>query len=128
MLASVFDDAFLGVSHPMLDLGKGLLDRIEVWGIRRQEPEPCTGLADHLPDGIGFMRAEIVHDDDVTRFEHRQELLLDISLEAFTVDWPVEDTRSGQPITAQSAQKGQGAPMAVRGEAAQALAFRSPAA
>ena len=30
---SVFESALLGEAHPMLDLGDGLLDRIEVWRV-----------------------------------------------------------------------------------------------
>ena len=44
------------------------------------------------------------------------------------VDRTVEDARSGKPVAAQGAEEGQRAPVAMRGEAAQALASRSPAA
>jgi len=56
------------------------------------------------------------------------ELLLDISVEAPAVDRPVEDARCGEPIAAQRAEEGQRAPVAMRSEAAQALALRPPAA
>ena len=72
--------------------------------------------------------AEIVHDDDVAGLQTGDELLLDIGAEALAVDRPVEDTRSGKPVAAQGAEEGQRAPVAMRGEAAQALASRSPAA
>jgi hypothetical protein len=36
MLADIVDGTFLGCSHPMLDLGEGLLDRIEVWVVLHQ--------------------------------------------------------------------------------------------
>ena len=44
------------------------------------------------------------------------------------VDRTVEDARSGKSVAAQGAEEGQRAPVAMRGEAAQALASRSPAA
>ena len=44
------------------------------------------------------------------------------------VDRPVEDARGSQPIAAQRAEEGQRAPVAVRGEATQALAAGSPSA
>ena len=43
MAPCVLDCSLLGVPHPVLDLGEGLLDRIEVWGIGRQVPKPGTG-------------------------------------------------------------------------------------
>lgn len=127
MTPCVFDCTFLGVPHPVFDFCEGLLDRIEVWRIWRQVPEPGVCGADHLSYSYGLVRAEIVHDDDVAWLKHGDELLLDIGAEAFAVDRSVEDARCGEPITAQRADEGERAPMAVRGEAAQAFAFRPPA-
>ncbi len=53
------------------------------------------------------MRAEIVHDDDVTGLEYRHELLLDIGAEALAVDRSVEHTRRRQSVAAQRAEEGQ---------------------
>ena len=111
----------------MLDLREGLLDRIEVRGVWRQIPKAGTGCADQLSDGIGFVGTEIVHDDDVARLKHRHELLFDIGSEALPVDRSVEDAGRSQAVASKSAQKGQGAPMTVRGEASQTLAFVTPA-
>ena len=61
-------------------------------------------------------------------FSIGDELLLDIGAEALAVDRPVEDARRGKPVAAQRAEEGQRAPVAMRGEAAQALASRPPAA
>ena len=128
MAPCVFDGSLLGVAHPMLDLGEGLLDRIEVRGIGRQEPEPGAGGPDGLTDGCGLVAAQIVHDHDVAGLQGRQQLLLDIGAEAFTVDRAIEDAWRGEPVAAQRTEEGQGSPMAVRGKAAQALAPRTPAA
>ena len=37
MAPRVFDGSLLGSPHPVFDLGEGLLDRIEVWRVGRQE-------------------------------------------------------------------------------------------
>ena len=111
----------------MLDLGEGLFDRIEVRRVWRQEPEPGASRLDHLSDGRRLVRAEVVHDDDVAWFEDGHELLLDISVEAPAVDRPVEDAGCREPVAAQRANKGQRAPVAMRGEAAQPFALRPPA-
>lgn len=127
MSPSVLDGTFLCVSHPMFDLGEGLLDRVEVRGIGRKEPETSTSLTDDLPDGIRLVRAEIVHDDDISRLEGWHQLLLDIGTEALPVDRPVKHARGGQTVTAKSAEKGLRAPVAMRCETTQALAPFAPA-
>ena len=128
MAPCVFDGSLLGVSHPMLDLGESLLDRVEIGRIWRQEPEPCAGGPDGLTDGCGFMAAQIVHDHDVAGPQGREQLLTNIGAEAFPVDGAVEDAWCGEFVAAQRAQEGQGSPMAVRSEATQALSPWPPAA
>ena len=124
----VLDGSLLGLSHPVLNLGECLFDRIEIGQVRRQEPEPCSGGLDDLADGGCLVAAEIVHDDDVAGFEYRHEDLLDIGAEALAIDRPVEHAWRRQPVAAQRAEEGQRAPVPVRGEAAQAFAAGSPAA
>lgn len=111
----------------MFDLGEGLLDGIEVWRIGRQEPEPCAGLLDQLAYLPGFVAAQIVHDDDVTAPQRRDELLGDIGLEALAIDRAVEDAGRGETIGTQRADEGQCAPMAVRSKASQSFALDTPA-
>ena len=43
MAANVVDGALLDGAHPVLDLGEGLFDRIEVGRVWRQIPEPGAG-------------------------------------------------------------------------------------
>lgn len=106
-----------------------MLDRVEVGRVWRQIPEPRACRADDASDGCGFVAAEIVHDDDVALAQNRRELLFDIGAEAFAVDRAVKDARrGGETVTAQRAEKGQRAPVAVRGKAAQALAHDAPTA
>ena len=126
--AEIGDGALLGATHPVLDLGEGLLDGIEVGRIRGQIPEPRAHGFDHAAQLGGFVAAEIVQDDDVAGFENWHELLRDVGAEALTVDWPVEDARGGELITAQCAEEGQCAPVTVRCEGPQALALWSPPA
>lgn len=128
MSPCVLDGSFLGVSHPVLDLGEGLFDRIEVWRIGWKEPESGTGRLDGLTDSRGFVAAEIVHDDDVAGSEAGNKLLFDIGAEASTVDRSVEDAWRGKFAAAQGTEKSQRAPMSMRSEAAQPFALRSPTA
>src|SRR3546814_8343869 len=120
--------ALLGGSHPVFDLGECLLDGIEIGRVWRQEPEAGAGGADRIAYDAGLMAAEIVHDDDISRLEAGDQLLANLGQEAFAVDRTIEDARRGEPIAAQGAQEGHGAPVAVRGEAAPPLTSRHPAA
>ena len=110
MAPHVFDRALLGVAHPVFDLGEGLLDRIEVRRVRRQEPQPRTGLADRPADGLALVAAEVVEDDEVAGPQRRHQVLLDPGLEGALVDRPVEHARRAQPVPAQGGQERQGAP------------------
>jgi hypothetical protein len=112
----------------MFDLCEGLFDRVEIGGIGRQIPETSAGRLDRAPHACRLVAAEIVHHDDVAFAQGRRKLLLDIGAEAFAVDRPVEDTRRRKLVAAQRPEKGQRAPVAVRSEAAQALALCAPAA
>jgi hypothetical protein len=128
MVANVIDGALLGGAHPVLDLGEGLLDRIEVWRVWRQIPESCASGFDQAAQGSRLVAAEIVHDDDVARLKLRNEDLLNIGAEAFAVDGTVEQARRGEAVAAQRAEERQRAPVAMWREAAHPLAFWPPSA
>ena len=73
------------------------------------------------------MAAEVVHDDDVARREHRNENLLDISVEACAINRSVDDAGRGEPIATQSRQEGEGPPSAEGRFGDEAFAFGAPA-
>ena len=123
----VLDGSLLGLTHPVFDFGEGLFDWIEVRGVWRQIPESGAGLAYGEPDGFGFVAAEIVHDDDITRDKGRRELLFDVGAEAFAVDRAIEYAWRSETVAAQRAEERQRAPVTERSEAAQALALGAPA-
>jgi len=124
----VFHVAFLCHTHPVFDLGESLLDRVEVGAVWRQKPEPRTCRFDGGTYRPGLMATEIVHDDDVARFEGLNELLFNIGQKARAVDWAIKDARGGHLVATERRQKRHGAPMAMRSITAQASAFRPPAA
>lgn len=128
MSPGFFDGSLLGHAHPMLDLGEGLFDRVQVGRVWRQVPKPRSGRSDRGTHCLALMAAQIVHDDDVVGLKHGHELLFDPCPEALTINWSVKDARRSQAIAAQSADEGQGPPMAMWGEAAQALALVAPSA
>jgi len=124
----VGDGSLLSGAHPVFDLGKGLLDRIEVGRIWRQVPQPGTGGADHAAEHGCLVASEIVHDDDITALELRNKLLFDVGAKAFAVDGAVEHTRGGELVAAESGEEGQGAPVSLWREAAQPIALWPPSA
>ena len=123
MAGYVVDGALLGGTHPVLDLGEGLFDRIEVGRVWRQVPEPRRAAQRRR-----LVTAEVVHNEDVAWLKLWNENLLNIGAEAFAVDRAVEQARCGKAVAAQSAQEGQCPPVTVRREAAHPLAFWPPPA
>lgn len=85
------------------------------------------GISDELAGRLAFVTAQIVGNHDVTGGEGRHQALTDPGCEAVTIDWPVEDERGYDAVVAQSGQKGQGFPVAVRNMGREPLALRSPA-
>jgi transposase len=53
-------------------------DRVQIGRIARQEEQFGAGGADQASDGLAFVAAQIVHDDDVAGSERGHEELLDI--------------------------------------------------
>ena len=82
--------ARFGFSQPIFEFREDLLDRVEVRGVFREEDEASSDVADRLPHGLAFVRAEIVEDHDIAGLQRRDEELFDIGVEALAVDGPVE--------------------------------------
>ena len=91
-----------------------------------QEEQLGAGIADQLSDGVAFVAAQIVHDDDVSAAQGGDEELLDVSPETDAVDRPVDNAGRLDPIATQGGQECQGAPAALRhlGDQARAAASR----
>ena len=52
-------------AHQMLELGKDLLDGIQVGAVGRQEQQVCADAPDCVADCGPLVAGEIVHDDDI---------------------------------------------------------------
>ena len=87
----------------------------------------CAGLADGMANGLAFMAAQVVENDDIARCQRREQRLLDIGLERFAVDRLVEHDWGGDPVVPQGCDEGQRAPAAVRHFGQQPLAARASA-
>ena len=98
------DGSLLGLAQHTFELREDLFDRIEVGRVFGQEDQTRACCTNGFSDGGAFMRAEIVHDDDVVRGERRRQNLFDVSEEALAVDRPVENARRGDRVRARSSR------------------------
>ena len=112
----------------MFELGKDLLDGVQVWRVWRQEQQARTGAADRASDGWPLVAGEIIHDHDIARRERGHEELLDIFKEARAVDRLIEDARRVDPVAAQGREEGHRFPVAIRHLGMEPFALGCPAA
>lgn len=105
----------LGVfAQERFELGKGLLDRIEVRAVGRQIAQFCARGLDGGADRNALVRTEIVHHNDVAGCERGDQHLFDIGQERGRVHWSVHHHRRGQRIASQPCHESGDFPMAVR--------------
>jgi hypothetical protein len=112
----------------MLQLGEDLLDGVEVGAIGREEKEPCTGGPDRGADGLAFVAAQIVENDDVASLQHGDEDLLDIKTEQLAVDRTIDDPWCVDPVMPQGGKEGHRLPVAVGGFGLEPLSAQTPSA
>jgi len=101
-----FDGSLCGLSQQCFELGEDLLDWVEVGRVWGQEEELGAGRADGTADRLSLVAAEIIHDDDIAGLERRDEQLFNIGKEALTIDRPIDDAGSVEPIAPQGRQEG----------------------
>ena len=116
----VLDGSLLGLAHPVLDLGEGLLDRMRSgeYGGRYQSLAPAALIIWRMAAALWEPRLSLTTMSPGS--STGTSCCLDIGAEALAIDRPVEHARCRQPVAAQRAEEGQRAPVAVRGVAAQA--------
>src|SRR5438552_2795298 len=81
-VAEVVIGASFGAPEDLLDLGEGLLDRVEVRGVGRQRQEAGAALLDGGTAGRVVVGREVVGDDDLTDSEGRGQAVADVAHEA----------------------------------------------
>lgn len=97
-----------------LQLGKRLLDRIQIGAVFRQIPETRARGLKRPPDRWTFVTRQVVHDDNVAGRQRRDQDLLDVGEEAHAIDRPIEDGWCRQARDAQRGEKRRRLPAAVR--------------
>jgi hypothetical protein len=124
--ADSFDGSSGGLSEQMFELGKDLLDRVQVGRVFWQEEELGSCGSDELTDGSASVATEIVHDHDIAGTKRWKKDLLDIEAEALAVDRPLEKPWRLDPVMAQGCQEGHGLPTAMWNLGWKSLATRRP--
>ena len=104
-----------------------MLDGVEVRAVGRQKDQFGTCVADRLAYGLAFVATKIVQHHDVAMTQCWDQALLDPGQKAAAVDGAIQDAGGANAIGAQTGDKGQGLPMAMRDFGDQPLATRAPA-
>ena len=126
-LPGVFDGSLGGLPQEGFELGEDLFDRVQVWRVGRQEEEPGAGLTDCATDSLAFVATEIVHDDDIARFQGWNEYLIDVSQKAPAIDRSIDHAGSIDPVRPQCRQESKRVPLAKWCLGKQAFAPLAPA-
>lgn len=72
-----------------------------------------AGRADGVAHASAFVRAEIVHHDNVAPLERREQKLLHVCKERLAIDRPVQQTGRGHLVVAQGREEGLCCPASV---------------
>src|SRR3954470_9413719 len=110
-----------------LELGKELLDRVEIRGIGREVKHAGPCRPDRLLDPGDLVNSQVIHRDHVARLQRRREHLLDVGAERLPGHGPIEHKRRDDPARPQARHDGRGLPVAKRRCIDQALAPGAPA-
>jgi hypothetical protein len=98
----------------VFELGEDLLDGVKIWTVGREEKEPCSGCPDRGADGMAFMAAKIVKNDDIAWLQRGDEDLFGVEPEQLAVDRTIDDPRRVDPVVAQGSEEGHRLPMPIR--------------
>ena len=101
------------LAQECLELGKRLLDGVQVGTVGRQIEQLGAGRPDRSPYGKGLMAAEIVHHHDVAWPQDWDQELHHPGEETLGIDGAIQDARRGDAITSQPGHEGECLALAV---------------
>lgn len=127
-LAEFVEGSLGGGPEEGFEFGEDLLDGIEVGTVGGEIQDTGASLLDGLANALDFVGREIVHDDDVSLGQRRNQLLADVGEKELAVDWSVDHQRGDQPRGAEAREEGGRLPMAVGNFGEQPLAARGATA
>ena len=95
-----FSSSLRRFAQQMLELGKYVLDRVQVGRVWRQVEQLGLGGSDRFADGGTLVAGQVIHDHEVARCQCRHEELLNPFGKAGPVDWLIEHTRRIDTVAA----------------------------
>lgn len=94
-----------GCAEQRFELREPEFDGIEIGTVRGQIEERGAGPRNAFADALDLMRGQVVHDDEVTRPECRDEHLIERREKAVAIHRPVEETGRGQTVHTEGRDK-----------------------
>src|SRR5215468_2586042 len=110
----------------MLELGKDLLDWVQVRRVFWKEEEFGADRTDELANRFASVAAEVIQDDDIAGSKDGQKNLLDIGAKAHAIDRSLDEPWRIDPVVAQGRQEGHGLPAAVGNRGVKSAPARRP--
>ena len=95
--AVCFECPWLGGAEEGLDLREGLLDRVEVGRVGREEPELSPAGLDRVAGTVAGVDREIVGDDDLVGLQGGGQPVDDVAVERVVGDGLVEQQPGAEP-------------------------------
>ncbi len=96
----------LETAQDRLDLRPSQFNRVEVGRVRRQVDQVRATRADQLLESSDLVRGEIVHEQNITRLEGREDTLLNIAIKQRTINGPRQHQGGRDPRPAHHRQRG----------------------
>src|ERR1044072_6480570 len=131
MSADSVPECFLGAgggfSEQFLQLGKEVLDRVEIGGGGRKVKQAGPRGPDRLAHAGYFGWAQVVHAHRITWLQLRREHLLDVGAERLARHGAIQHEGRDDPARPQASAEGRRAPMAMGDRIDQAPAPGTPA-
>ncbi len=127
MLPEGIDGSEGGFSEQGLELGKELLDGIQIGRVRRQIAQLCPCRFNGFAYASHRVTAQVVGNDDIAGLERGTEEIPDVGQERRPLHRAIHHQRSRQAVMAQSSENRGGLPVTVRNGTDAALPLVGPA-
>src|SRR5215468_8626558 len=98
----------------MLELGKDLLDWVQVRRVFWKEEEFGADRTDELANRFASVAAEVIQDDDIAGSKDGQKNLLDIGAKAHAIDRSLDEPWRIDPVMGGARKEGHVLPAPVR--------------
>ena len=125
--ADLLETPWPGRPKERFQLREGLLNRVEVGAVGREESHHGAHRLDGREHGRLFVHRQVIEHDDVPGSQRGDEDLFDIREKRRIVDWPVEHGGRAEPLKPQCGDHRVRLPMAARSVIVEPHAAMAPA-